>query len=100
LPPPTIDAQKIDRPSVQVHATMHAIVETQIAPDDQTPVHLKARQLMTQGLDRHEAIYAIASVLLGHLNDIVRNPEAVGDPNRHYYAALRRLNVRKWLRSD
>ena len=90
---------QIDLPNVQVHATMHAIVENQIALGDETPVRLKARQLMAQGLDRHEAIHAIASVLMGHLYDSVRNPGAVGDPNRRYYAALRRLTARKWLRS-
>jgi Domain of unknown function (DUF1841) len=89
----------IDLPNVQVHATMHAIVENQIALGDETPVRLKARQLMAQGLDRHEAIHAIASVLIKHLHDIVRNPEGVDDPNPRYYAALRRLNARKWLRS-
>jgi hypothetical protein len=88
-----------DPPNVRVHATLHVIVENQIALGDETPVRLKARQLMAQGLDRHEAIHAIASVLVKHLHDIVRNSEDVGEPNQRYYAALRRLNARKWLRS-
>ncbi|PPQ29689.1 hypothetical protein CCS01_21020 [Rhodopila globiformis] len=93
------DEAGIDLPNVKVHATMHAIVENQIALGDETPVRLKARQLMAQGLDRHEAIHAIASVLIKHIYDITKKPQGVGDPNQGYYAALRRLNARKWLRS-
>jgi hypothetical protein len=90
---------RIEVPNATVHATMHVIVENQIALRDETPVQLKARQLMAQGLDRHEAVHAIASVLIGHLGEMMSNPESAADVIRRYYAALRRLNARKWLRS-
>jgi hypothetical protein len=90
---------RIELPNAQLHAVLHATVESQIALGDQTPVRLKVRQLMAQGLDRHEAIHAVASVLIKFIADVMRDPEATGDPNRRYYAALRRLNARKWLRS-
>jgi hypothetical protein len=89
----------IELPNVQVHATLHAIVENQIALGDETPVRNKARQLMAQGLDRHEAIHAIASVLVRHITTVVHDPSGAGDVNRRYYSALSRLNARKWLRS-
>jgi len=89
----------IELPNVQVHAMLHVTVENQIALGDETPVRNKARQLMAQGLDRHDAIHAIASVLIKHMADMMRDPEATDDPNRRYYAALNRLNARKWLRS-
>jgi len=88
----------INLPNVQVHATLHAIVENQIALGDETPVRNKARQLMAQGLDRHEAIHAIASVLVKHISTVVHDPSAADDVNQRYYAALSRLNARKWLR--
>jgi hypothetical protein len=90
---------RIEAPNANAHATLHVIVENQIALGDETPVRLKASQLMAQGLDRHDAIHAIASVLMKHLGDVMNNPEPAADANQHYYAALRRLNARSWLRS-
>src|SRR5690349_5368390 len=75
----------IDLPNVQVHATLHAIVENQIALGDETPVRNKARQLMAQGLDRHEAIHAIAAVLIKHITTMMHDPDASVEPNRRYY---------------
>ena len=89
----------IQVPNAQAHATLHVVVENQIALGDATPVRLKARQLMAQGLDRHDAVHAIASVLIKFIGDTFRNPDAPGDSNKRYYSALHRLNARKWLRS-
>ena len=90
---------RVELPNVRVHATMHAIVENQVALGDETPVREKVRQLLAQGLNRHDAIHAIASVLINHLYDAAQGKAPPGDPNARYYAALKRLNARKWLRS-
>jgi hypothetical protein len=89
----------IEVPNAPVHAMLHTVVENQIALGDEIPVRLKARQLMAQGLDRHEAIHAIASVLFNFIRTATANPEPGRDPNARYYAALARLNARRWLRS-
>ncbi|MGY4511289.1 hypothetical protein [Bradyrhizobium sp. USDA 3650] len=47
-----------------MHAVIHAVVESQIA-DRELPVRAAAQRLMSEGLDRHEAIHAIRSVLVG-----------------------------------
>lgn len=90
---------RIDLPNAQVHAIMHAIVENQVALGEETPVRHKVHQLMAQGLDRHQAIHAIASVLINHMHELVQDHASADDPNPRYYAALKRLNARKWLRS-
>jgi hypothetical protein len=87
-----------DTPRVRFHSTLQAVIETQIAEGDTLPVRRKVRQLMAQGLDRHEAIHAVASVLAKHLYAMMRREVDDPDPNRRYYAALDRLNARKWLR--
>lgn len=87
-------------PNARVHAAMHIGVENQIARGDETPVREKVRQLMAQGLNRHDAIHAVASVLVNHLYDLAQGKAPAGDPNKRYYAALKRLNARKWLRSE
>lgn len=89
----------IEVPNANAHAIMHAVVENQIALGDEIPVARKLHQLMAQGLDRHDAIHAIASVLIHHLYGSMRDDTSKGDPNLRYYAALRRLSARKWLRS-
>lgn len=90
---------RAELPNARLHATLHVIVENQVALGDETPVQVKVRQLMAQGLDRHEAIHAIASVLIKYLSDLTQNGPPNDDTHRRYYSALRRLNARTWLRS-
>jgi hypothetical protein len=86
--------RRTELPSVHAHAG----VENQIAAGDALPVREKARQLMAQGLNRHDAIDAIGSVLMAHMYDISKGKVTGPDPDRAYLSALRRLSARKWLR--
>jgi hypothetical protein len=52
---------------------------------------------MAEGLDRHEAIHAIASVLAEFMHDLVKKPEASGKSNQAYFAALQGLTAEGWL---
>jgi hypothetical protein len=92
---------RIRLPNLKAHALFHTIVENQIALGGETPVRRTVQRLMSEGLDRHDAIHAVGSVLAGHMNDLLRSPEsnAGADPNRPYYAALERLTAQEWLRS-
>ena len=54
---------------------------------------------MAQGLDRHDAIHAIGSVLMTNINRLQRPGAAPDDPAKTYFSNLRRLNARKWQRS-
>jgi len=96
------EAAGIELPNARVHAILHAVVESQVAAGDAIPVGLKLRQLMAQGMDRHQAIHAIGSVLIRHMFDLAQGGViAAGDSDskRRYFSALKRLNARKWLRS-
>jgi hypothetical protein len=95
-------------PRATLHAIMHAIVENQIALGDQLPVRRTAERLMAEGLDRHDAIHAIGSVLAVHLNNITREVTSDAkpnkrdlnrDPNDAYFTELERLTAEQWLRS-
>ena len=48
-------------PREQAHAAIHVVVENQIA-DAKLPVRRIAQRLISEGLDRHEAVHAIGSV--------------------------------------
>lgn len=94
-------------PREKLHAVIHAVVESQIA-DAELPVRGTAQRLMSEGLDRHEAIHAIGSVLAGHINDLMRGIKSDGndldttsghDPNEAYFAELEALTAEGWRRS-
>jgi hypothetical protein len=56
-------------------------------------------RLTGEGLDRHEAIHAIASILSGHAFDIARGEPAWPDANAAYFAALGKRIVESWRRA-
>jgi hypothetical protein len=82
---------RIRLPNEKLHATIHAIVETQIALGDETPERRIAQRLIGEGLDRHDAIHAIGMVLAEHMNDMLKTTKSAEDPNAPYFAALERL---------
>jgi hypothetical protein len=81
------------------HAAMHAVVENQIAEGDQWPVRRTLLRLMAEGLDRHEAIHAIASVLAVHINEHLREADSKRDFVGPYFSELEELTAEGWLRS-
>jgi hypothetical protein len=92
---------RIRVPNEKGHAVVHVIVENQIALGDETPVERTVQRLMSEGLDRHDAIHAVGSLLIGHLTDLLGQPEAQTGPDstRPYYAALEQLTAKGWSSS-
>ncbi len=90
-----------DLPRPDAHAAVHAVVENQVAEGDALPVRRKLAALMAEGLDRHEAIHAIGSVLMTHINDAVkRSAEAGAAPTSDaYFADLEDLTAESWRRT-
>jgi hypothetical protein len=92
---------RIRLPNAKVHAVFHVIVENQFALGNELPVKQTVQRLMSEGLDRHDALHAVGSVLIGHLSDLIAPlaAEAGSDPNPRYYAELERLTAKDWLAS-
>src|SRR5215207_811508 len=59
---------RIRMPNPGAHAALHVMVENQAAMLAETPVAEAIKRLMGEGLSRHEALHAIGSVLLTHMN--------------------------------
>src|SRR5262245_66603327 len=75
----------------KLHGAVHAIVENQVALGDVTVVPALAR-LMREGLDRHDAVHAIGSVLIGIIFDVMTNKaDADVDINAQYGRELAAL---------
>ena len=88
---------RIRVPNRTAHAVIHAVVENQAALGDELPVRRTIERLTDEGLDRHEAIHAVGSVLAGFMNDVMQNrtPFAQDD----YNAAVESLTAESWLAS-
>jgi hypothetical protein len=92
--------EAIKLPSLKIHAIMHVAVENQIAEGDAQPARRTAERLMAEGLDRHDAIHAIGSVLILHLRDLMSGARSGANPNEPYFAELERLTADSWQRPE
>jgi hypothetical protein len=82
----------------RVHASIHVIVENQIALGDELPVAATVRRLMAEGLTRHEAVHAVGSVLAGRIYEMLKHGEP-SDPNAKYHQELAELTAESWRQS-
>ncbi|MDP6843544.1 MAG: DUF1841 family protein, partial [Rhodospirillales bacterium] len=62
----------------QIHAVIHLVVEDQSLLGDELSVQATLERLMREGLDRHEAIHAVGSVLMDYLQSLMRGDTAPG----------------------
>jgi Domain of unknown function (DUF1841) len=86
------DIPKAARP---LHASMHVVVENQLASNDEPVVRALAR-LRKEGLSRHHAVHAIGSVVAENIYDIVKSKDAPETSRARYYAAIERLTAARW----
>ena len=78
-----------------LHAVVHTIVENQLALQDE-PVQLALDRLMKGGLDRHDALPAVGSVLAEHLWGIMNEGTEDSAVPEKYYRGLTKLTAEKW----
>ena len=89
----------IKMPNLTLHAAIHVVVENQVALGGEISVQETLARLMGEGLDRHEAVHAVGSVLAGILFDLNKYTEEGQDLNEDYYHLLEELTAESWLRS-
>lgn len=88
----------IDLPDEGAHTAIHVVVENQIALGDELPTRRAVERLMAEGLDRHEALHAVGSVLVNHMYDLAQADAASAVSPDAYTAAVERLTAESWLR--
>lgn len=91
---------RVRLPNATVHAVIHAVVETQIAMGDELSVARTLDRLRAEGLDRHDALHAIGSVLAEHLHSAFRGIETGGDLAKAYAHDLDELSAESWRRGE
>lgn len=86
---------RIKLPNAKMHVIVHTIVENQAALGSGYVVAETLERLMGEGFDRHEAIHAVGSVLMGHILDLQQG-RLEGDLNEVYVQELAQLSAKKW----
>lgn len=84
-------------PNLRLHACIHAVVENQLA-EGVVPVRQAIDRLLAEGLDRHNAIHAIGSVVTEHLWKAMNRQRTGLDPHDEYFRRVASLNATDWLR--
>ncbi len=85
---------RIRTPNPRAHYSIHVMVENQAALADRTPVAEALARLVGQGLSRHDAIHAVGSVLLTHMNRATSTNVPVS--REAYFADVRALTAASW----
>jgi len=89
----------VEIPDIETHATLHCVIENQIALGDELPIAATLQRLLDEGLDRHDAIHAIASVLASHLYDVA-NSEEPSRTHQDFLDEVASLSAEQWRRGD
>ncbi len=90
---------RLKPPNAEAHAMFHAVVEGQIAGGD-ARVRETLERLMREGLDRHDALHAVASVLAEQMWNAMNKPQEGGSLPDAYYQGLEALSASTWLGSE
>ena len=85
----------IPKAARRLHASMHVVVENQLASNDE-PVVRALAHLMKEGLSRHDAVHALGSVVAENIYDIIKVKDAPETSRARYYAAIERLTAATW----
>lgn len=82
--------------SLKMHAAIHVVIENQLAEGHQAATPAMGR-LLTEGLDRHDAIHAIGDVFSRELYAVMTE-KRLHDPEL-YANNLNQLTAATWLAS-
>ena len=91
---------RLDADALILHSALHAVVETQLAMREPASVSQAMERLLSQGLSRHDAVHAIASILAQQLQ--AAGGSAVSPLTslpRAYDEAVSALDGSQWLAS-
>lgn len=91
--------KRIKLPNLQLHAVFHVAAENQIALGDEIPARKTLGRLLREGLTRHDAVHAIASVVSSHMFNLLKHGPTGKDANADYYRQLEKLTAQSWLDS-
>ncbi|MBY4678850.1 hypothetical protein [Marinobacterium arenosum] len=84
--------------SEDMHAMMHVVVENQLAMGEE-PVPVTLARLTRQGLDRHDAVHAVAAVLSEQMHELSRGEDSALSLKR-FRRRLEKLTAKRWRKGQ
>ncbi len=89
--------RRLKLPNANLHAVIHCIVESQVALGEELPAQKTLARLLEEGLNRHDAIHAMGSVLADHLFNLMKTKSRGPDVQAEYNRKLEELTAEQWL---
>ncbi len=90
---------RVRLPNRRLHAVVHVVVENQLAGRLPAAERALAR-LTAEGLDRHDAIHALASVVMRCLWSERQQVPRPSDLGEEYVRQLEQLTAQAWLEGE
>ena len=91
-------AEGIPHPQPKLHATIHTVVENQLALNEAVVVETLER-LQQEGLSRHDAVHAIGTVVVEHVMAAFKAKAEKGPARAsQYFDRLKQLSADEWRR--
>ena len=91
-------AEGIPHPQPKLHATIHTVVENQLALNEAVVVETLQR-LQQEGLSRHDAVHAIGTVVVEHIMAAFKAKAESGPAlTTQYFHRLKQLTAEEWRR--
>ena len=88
----------IAHPQPKLHATIHTVVENQLAINEATVIETLQR-LQQEGLSRHDAVHAIGTVVVEHVMAAFKTKAESGPAlTTQYFDRLKQLTADEWRR--
>jgi hypothetical protein len=90
--------EELDDEALSIHSSIHVIVENQLAMGvEQIPETIS--KLIRQGLDRHDAIHAIGTIISEDIFYILRGEQTEFSP-KQYRRKLEKITARRWRKGQ
>lgn len=89
---------RVKVPNLKLHSAMHVVVENQLA-GGYGPSKCAVERLQSEGLTRHDAVHAIASVVSRFVFELLKSPTAEQQASHQSRmgAAIDALTAATWL---
>ena len=90
--------EELEEEALNLHATFHVIVENQIAENVQF-IPETIEKLIRQGLDRHDAVHAIAAIISEDVFDLLKGNKQEFCA-KQYRRKLEKITAKRWRKGQ
>jgi hypothetical protein len=90
----TVAAEELP-PKLKLHATLHVLVENQLAMDDPQEAAMALSRLRREGMSRHQAVHAMGWLVSRYMDDAASKKSAIDRTG--YCRELKGFGIQRWL---